>query len=236
MKFGEALEWAKKGYRISRYVWNMAEFVVYQKGYPNGIPCNAQTAAAFGMNVGDKFVCNPYLQKHNSNETHTMWIPSVDDILAVDWLYIDADKGADFGDWSVPLWGHERNGKSCRYFISQPMGDSTLDAISELRKKIRANVHKFIEGTVTIADDADPIIPWEIDSLLDPVEAMASSKNPSLYVLGRSIQLLSTADLLVCPFLAPDDMTRGCRIEYECATRYGIEIVQYNTDTGELVI
>lgn len=43
--------------------WNgKGMFVVYQKGYPQGIPCNKQTAEAWGLNEGDLFVCNPYLQ------------------------------------------------------------------------------------------------------------------------------------------------------------------------------
>lgn len=38
------------------------QFVVYQKGYPDGIPCNKQTAEAFGYNEGDLFKCRPYMQ------------------------------------------------------------------------------------------------------------------------------------------------------------------------------
>ena len=60
-------------------------FVVYQKGYPEGIPCNKQTAEAWGMNEGDLFVCNPYLQIKNVNGSHSMWVASINDILADDW-------------------------------------------------------------------------------------------------------------------------------------------------------
>ena len=45
MNFGQALEKVKAGYKIFRHGWNgKGMFVVYQKGYPDGIPCNLQTA------------------------------------------------------------------------------------------------------------------------------------------------------------------------------------------------
>lgn len=86
LSFGYAIEAAKKGYKISRIGWNgKGMFVVYQKGYPKGIPANKQTAEAWGMNEGDNFVCNPYLQIKCVNGSHSMWVPSINDILADDW-------------------------------------------------------------------------------------------------------------------------------------------------------
>ena len=86
MSFGLAIEAVKKGHRIARAGWNgKGMFVVYQKGYPEGIPCNKQTAEAWGMNEGDLFVCNPYLQIKNVNGSHSMWVASINDILADDW-------------------------------------------------------------------------------------------------------------------------------------------------------
>lgn len=44
MDFGKALEAVKSGKKIFRLGWNgKGMFVVYQKGYPDGIPCNLQT-------------------------------------------------------------------------------------------------------------------------------------------------------------------------------------------------
>lgn len=40
MTFGVALERLKVGYKLTRWDWEADEFVVYQKGYPEGIPCN----------------------------------------------------------------------------------------------------------------------------------------------------------------------------------------------------
>ena len=56
VNFGEALEALKAGKKLRRAGWNgKGMFVVYQKGYPHGIPCNKQTAEAWGMNEGDLF-------------------------------------------------------------------------------------------------------------------------------------------------------------------------------------
>ena len=85
MNFGIALELARKGVKVARESWNgKGMFIVYQKGYPQGIPCNKQTAEAWGMNEGDLFVCNPYLQIRQADGSHSMWAPSMDDIRLPD--------------------------------------------------------------------------------------------------------------------------------------------------------
>lgn len=90
LDFGTAISLAKNGHKIARAGWNgRGMFVVYQKGYPQGIPCNKQTAKAWGMNEGELFVCNPYLQIKQVNGSHSMWVPSVGDVLAEDWHIID---------------------------------------------------------------------------------------------------------------------------------------------------
>ena len=88
--FGEALYALRDGRKAARLGWNgKGMFVVYQKGYPQGIPCNKQTAEAWGLNEGDLFICNPYLQIKNANGSHSMWVPSVGDVLAEDWYIVD---------------------------------------------------------------------------------------------------------------------------------------------------
>ena len=90
MDFGKALEALKNGKKVAREGWNgKVMFVVYQKGYPNGIPCNKQTAEACGMNEGDLFKCNPYLQIKNVDGSHSMWVPSINDCLAEDWIVVE---------------------------------------------------------------------------------------------------------------------------------------------------
>jgi hypothetical protein len=89
MKFGQALVEAKNGEKIFRLGWNgKGMFAVYQKGYPQGIPCNKQTAEAWGLNEGDLFKVEPYLQLKMANGSHSMWQPNTLDILAEDWQVI----------------------------------------------------------------------------------------------------------------------------------------------------
>lgn len=90
MTFGMAVEAMKKGYKLARANWyGKGLFVVYQKGYPQGISCNKQTAEAWGMNEGDLFICNPYMQIKQADGSHSMWAPSVGDVLAEDWMIVD---------------------------------------------------------------------------------------------------------------------------------------------------
>ena len=91
MDFGEALKHVKIGNKICRDGWNgKGMFVAYQKGYPDGIPCNKQTAETWGMKEGDLFKCKPYLQIKNVDGSHSMWVPSIGDVLATDWnLYVE---------------------------------------------------------------------------------------------------------------------------------------------------
>ena len=88
--FGEALKALKAGKRVSREGWNgKGLFVVYQKAYPQGIPCNKQTAQAWGMKEGELFRCEPYLQINTVDGSHAMWVPSIRDCLAEDWFVME---------------------------------------------------------------------------------------------------------------------------------------------------
>ena len=90
--FSWALEMMKKGHKIHRSGWNgKGMFAVLQKGYPQGIPCNKQTADAWGLNEGDLFRCEPYMQLKMVNGSHSMWVPSVNDCLSNDWAIVVTD-------------------------------------------------------------------------------------------------------------------------------------------------
>ena len=91
--FGEALRLLKQGKKVTRKGWNgKGLFVVYQKGYPQGIPCNKQTAEAWDMNEGDLFKCEPYFQISTENGSHAMWFPTIQDCLAEDWQVVEQQK------------------------------------------------------------------------------------------------------------------------------------------------
>ena len=85
--FEEALSYLKQGCKACRNGWNgKGMFVVIQKAYPEGIPCNKQTAEVGGLKEGDLFNCNPYFQITNVDGSHSMWVPSVGDLVAEDWF------------------------------------------------------------------------------------------------------------------------------------------------------
>lgn len=88
--FGEAIKYLKRGFKVARQGWNGKNMsVAYQKGYPDGIPCNKNTAEAWGMKEGELFKCRPYLQMRCADGTFQMWLASQSDILADDWYIVE---------------------------------------------------------------------------------------------------------------------------------------------------
>ena len=89
-----------------------------------------------------------------------------------------------------------------KVFISQPM-----KGLSE--KEIKSNREKAIRKIKSLYGNDAEII----DSFIE-------GEGNSLWFLGKSIELLSTADAAY--FLKGWNKARGCRIEYMCASNYGI--------------
>lgn len=90
MNFGLAIEAAKKGAKITRRGWNgKGMWVVYRTGYPDGIPCNKNTAEAVGIPEGSLFKVRPYLQMKCVDGSFQMWLASQSDILADDWVIVE---------------------------------------------------------------------------------------------------------------------------------------------------
>ena len=96
-----------------------------------------------------------------------------------------------------------------KVFISQPMKDKTDDEILRERKRIIARLEES-HGEIDV-----------IDSFFESAPADARP----LWFLGKSLELLSTADLAV--FAEGWDEARGCRIEHTCAVEYGIETLEF---------
>ena len=89
LTFGLAIEAAKKGHRVARAGWNgKGMYVIYRTGYPEGIPCNKNTADALGIPEGTLFKVRPYLQMKCVDDTFQMWLASQSDILADDWYIV----------------------------------------------------------------------------------------------------------------------------------------------------
>ena len=97
-----------------------------------------------------------------------------------------------------------------KVFISQPMSDKTDEEIKTERENIIKDVTNVL-GEVEV-----------IDSFF---ESAPHDAKP-LWFLGKSLELLSTADIA---YFAKDwDKYRGCKIEHTCATEYGIDVMHFN--------
>ena len=95
-----------------------------------------------------------------------------------------------------------------KVFISQPMKGKTEQEILEAR----ANMFQIAKESFPDAE--------LIDSYFDDYEP--STGNVGLKYLAKSLELLADADVA---YFAPGwDEARGCRIENECAIKYGIEV------------
>lgn len=105
-----------------------------------------------------------------------------------------------------------------KVFVSQPMNGRTVSEILSARKKAIASATHFVEETM--ADDFDDVEVEILDSYFEPKSGVV--QNP-LYCLGKSLCLMSQADLV---YFTPDyETARGCRIEFECAVEYGLNVV-----------
>lgn len=92
----QGFEWAltqlRQGHKVRRRGWNgKGMYIVYQKGYPDGIPINANTAEATGIPKGTVCVFPPYLAiKISGLPPHFLpWVASQADLLQVDWEYAE---------------------------------------------------------------------------------------------------------------------------------------------------
>lgn len=95
-----------------------------------------------------------------------------------------------------------------KIFISQPMIDKTDEEIKEVRAEIAKKVAEKVGEEVEIVDSF--------------FEGAPHDAKP-LWFLGKSLQLLSTADIAV--FGGEWSKYRGCKMEFKAATEYGIEVM-----------
>lgn len=87
--FAIAIKLLKAGYRVYRKGWNgTGMYVTFQKGYPDGIPINKNTAEATGIEEGTVCIFHAYLMLKTAAVTAEFvpWTPSGSDVLAEDWM------------------------------------------------------------------------------------------------------------------------------------------------------
>lgn len=64
-------------------------WAVIQKGYPDGIAINKNTAEATGIAEGTVCAFRPYFLLFTAQKDFAHWVPSGSDILAEDWLIVE---------------------------------------------------------------------------------------------------------------------------------------------------
>ena len=96
-----------------------------------------------------------------------------------------------------------------KLFISQPMKGKSDEEILKERENAIKSAEKLLGEPVEI-----------IDSFFQSAPADARP----LWFLGKSLELLSTADIAY--FAKGWEKARGCKIEHTCAVEYGITVIE----------
>lgn len=97
-----------------------------------------------------------------------------------------------------------------KYFISQPMNGLSDEEILEVRNRIIDTISAMDENAIIL----DSIVTDEA-----PLESFQA-----LWYLSQAIAILAEADTI---YLARGwENSRGCKIEHECAEKYGIIIIE----------
>ena len=96
-----------------------------------------------------------------------------------------------------------------KLFISQPMKDKTDEEIKAVRQKAIEKAKELLGEDVEI-----------IDSFFEGAPHNAAP----LWFLGKSFQLLSTADIAF--FAKGWQEARGCKMEYAACKEYGIRTIE----------
>lgn len=83
---GQAVKEMQDGNRVRRAGWNgKGMWLAYQRGYPDGIPINTNTACATGLPEGTVCRFLPYVMMRTADESFVPWLCSQTDLLATDW-------------------------------------------------------------------------------------------------------------------------------------------------------
>ena len=98
-----------------------------------------------------------------------------------------------------------------KLFISQPMRGLTVEEILKVREEIKNRAEKTIGEPLELINSFFEDYPGE------------NKKYIPVWYLGKSIQLLSQADIVY--FGSDWRNARGCKIEYEIANAYGIKAI-----------
>lgn len=85
MDFGSALNGLKAGHALTRTGWNGAGQYVYLVGEGRYAPTTPSGEAIAATQDDGKVPYAPYFALKNAQNAVVPWVPSVSDILAIDW-------------------------------------------------------------------------------------------------------------------------------------------------------
>lgn len=109
-----------------------------------------------------------------------------------------------------------------KLFISQPMRGYTDEEILKVRDQLK----RIAEAAM---DEELEVLPSFLE-LGDP-----GVKNPAVFYLGRSIQILADADVMITMGDTTYGEQPGCDSEYDIAKRYGIYTIVYDGDNIPII-
>jgi hypothetical protein len=89
MKIEEAWPLLREGHRIRSAHWQPGMYIVLQKGYPEGIPINANTAEATGLPEGTIRIFREYIMLHSVDGSFVPYVASQTDMLTRVWEVAD---------------------------------------------------------------------------------------------------------------------------------------------------
>ena len=112
-----------------------------------------------------------------------------------------------------------------KIFISQPMQDKSKVEILEERDKCVAYVQNLVTKLNSIFGSSDKV---EVINSYFEDGPTSDVTNSGLWYLGKSLQLMATADIVV--FAKGWRKARGCKIERKCAQDYNMTIIDYPGD------
>ena len=101
-----------------------------------------------------------------------------------------------------------------RVFISQKMNGLSEEEILKTR-----------EEAIRYAKNVIGLAPGDTFEFIDSYFRTCPEDATPLFFLGKSLELLSTAD--ICLFVGNWETARGCRIEHDCCLEYGISRVYF---------
>lgn len=89
LDFSGALRLLKSGSKIQRVGWNgKGMWLVYQKGYPEGVQINSNTSQAIGIPEGTVCKFQPYVMMYTAQGDFVPWLASQTDLLSDDWQVV----------------------------------------------------------------------------------------------------------------------------------------------------